>query len=233
MLAGSSRLWLLAPYSICVTTKFITHSQTFVTDWRRQRRTWQDGGVSWGRGYSWGWGCGSGICMSARTYVQLSKLFIFSSLSFFCWHLFTCVAINFLLRRVANWRRRVICAPAVDAVRPLAAGRWHTPAQVSAYLRECVCVCGLGVWAGHREVWLNVIWCEFPNFSQSFSFFAGLCVIYVNFTICVAYFTAVCEFPAKWKFQKLGKLNKFSGMRIEVNCTTFQIYSQSYLTIST
>lgn len=169
MLAGSSRLWLLAPYSICVTTKFITHSQTFVTDWRRQRRTWQDGGVSWGRGYSWGWGCGSGICMSARTYVQLSKLFIFSSLSFFCWHLFTCVAINFLLRRVANWRRRVICAPAVDAVRPLAAGRWHTPAQVSAYLQECVWAGGVG---GSQR---SMIECYLMWISKFLSVFLFLC----------------------------------------------------------
>lgn len=91
-----------------------------------------------GYGWDWGWGWESGICMSARTYVQLSKLFIFSSLFFLCWHLFTCVAINFLLRRVANWRRRVICAPAVDAVRPLAAGRWHTPAQVVYSLPSCV-----------------------------------------------------------------------------------------------
>lgn len=118
----------------------IYHTLADICNWRRQRHTWQEGGTSWG--YGWGWGWGPGICMSARTYVQLSKLFIFSSLAFLCWHLFTCVAINFLLRRVANWRRRVICAPAVDAVRPLAAGRWHTPAQVSAYHRVCECVRG-------------------------------------------------------------------------------------------
>lgn len=147
----------------------IYHTLADICNWRRQRHTWQDGGVSWGRGYSWSWGCGSEICMSARTYVQLSKLFIFSSLSFFCWHLFTCVAINFLLRRVANWRRRVICAPAVDAVRPLAAGRWHTPAQVSAYLRECVCVC-VGWGCGCGRVTEKYDWMLFDvNFQISLS----------------------------------------------------------------
>lgn len=176
----------------------IYHTLADICNWRRQRHTWQEGGTSWG--YVWAWGWGPGICMSARTYVQLSKLFIFSSL-FLCWHLFTCVAINFLLRRVANWRRRVICAPAVDAVRPLAAGRWHTPAQVSAYHWECVRGRGQGAWAGHREVWLNVIWCEILNSS-------GPCVIYVNVTICVAYFRAAYKFHAKWKFPKTWKIDE-------------------------
>lgn len=99
MLAGSSRL-RLAPYSICVTTKFITHSQTFVTD--------GDSDTPGKKAARVGVTVGVGVeglefaCLPERTYVQLSKLFIFSSLAFLCWHLFTCVAINFLLRRVAN-----------------------------------------------------------------------------------------------------------------------------------
>lgn len=181
-----------------------------------------------GYGWDWGWGWGSGICMSARTYVQLSKLFIFSSLFFLCWHFFTCVAINFLLRRVANWRRRVICAPAVDSVRPLAAGRWHTPAQAVYSLpsRVCAWACAGGVGGSQR----SMIECYLMWNSK---FLWPACVIYVNVTIFAAYFTAVGEFPREVKVPKTWKLMKFSGIRVEFNCATFQIYSQSYFAIST
>lgn len=70
-------------------------------------------------------------------------------------------------------------------------------------------------------------------FDVKFKISLAPCVIYVNVTIFAAYFTAVGEFPREVKVPKTWKLMKFSGIRVEFNCATFQIYSQSYFPIST
>lgn len=104
---------------LSVNTKFITHSQTFVTDGDSDTPGKPEEarvGLGW-FGIGSGVGAVSGICMSARNVRTAVKVihisgaaafafFTFFSSSFF-WHFlffffFTCVAINFLLRRVAN-----------------------------------------------------------------------------------------------------------------------------------
>lgn len=121
----------------------IYHTLADICNWRRQRHTWQVGG-----GHALGLLPLEFACLPPslpphplkRTYSCQSYSYFwrdsvfFHSLSFFVPFFgifFTCVAINFLLRRVANWRRRVIYAPAVDAVKPLAAGRWDILARCS------------------------------------------------------------------------------------------------------